>query len=162
MEPGTIILLLAVVAIVGLFVAQPFARHWRVKVQSSREISALLAERERTLSALVELDFDNGIGKIPAEEYSIQRASLIEKGSEILRQLDEIQGKQPSPVPVSIEPEYGDQSPNKPTDEDLEDLIGKRRAHRQQKTAGFCPNCGKPILQSDRFCPSCGQTLNAK
>ena len=79
---------------IALFVAQPFTRRWRAKEQSSHEISTLLAERERTLTALMELDFDNGIGKIPAEEYSTQRASLIQKGSDILRQLDEIQGAQ--------------------------------------------------------------------
>ena len=162
MEPGAIFLVLGVLVIVVLFVAQPFAKHWRVTVQSSHEISTLLAERERALTALMELDFDNGIGKIPAEEYSIQRAGLIQKGSDILRQLDEIQAAKSSPFEESVEPAAVEQHVNLPSDEDLEDLIAKRRAMRKQKTAGFCHNCGKPILQSDQFCPSCGQITNAK
>jgi len=43
--------------------------------------------------------------------------------------------------------------------EDLEDLLAKRRIARKDKTAGFCPKCGKPVLQSDVFCPFCGSTL---
>jgi rubrerythrin len=46
------------------------------------------------------------------------------------------------------------------SDEDLEEMIAKRREERQQKSAGFCPKCGKPILQTDLFCPSCGRVVN--
>jgi hypothetical protein len=161
MEPGAIFLLLVVLVIVGSFVAQPFATHWRVNVQSSHEISSLLAERERALNALMELDFDNGIGKIPAGEYSEQRANLVQKGSDILRRLDEIQGGQHKPFDELIEPAVVAQNLAQFSDEDIEDLIAKRRANRHQKTAGFCPNCGKPVLQSDLFCPSCGQMVNS-
>ncbi len=162
MEMGAILLLLAVLVIVGLFVAQPFTTHWLVKAQSSRENSSLLAERERALTALMELDFDNGIGKIPAEEYSAQRASLIQKGSDILRKLDEIQAAKPSIKEMTIESVAVEENAKLLSDEDLEDLITKRRIARQQKTAGFCPNCGKPILKSDQFCPSCGRKVNSK
>ena len=54
----------------------------------------LLANRENALNALQELDFDFKLGKIPAEEYSIQRASLLQMGAEVLRRLDEIQAAQ--------------------------------------------------------------------
>ena len=160
MELGAIFLLLGVLACIVLFVAQPFTQKWRVMVQSSREISALLAEREGALTALMELDFDNGIGKIPPEEYSAQRASLIQKGADILRQLDAIQAVKSMPVEKVDEPADANQNAGLLSEEDLEDLIAKRRAKRQQKTAGFCPNCGKPILQSDKFCPSCGQLIS--
>jgi hypothetical protein len=162
MELGAIFLLLGVLVIVVLFVAQPFTKHWRFKVQSSHEISALLAERERALNALQELDFDNVIGKVPAGEYSAQRASLIQKGSVILRQLDEIRDVQLSAVDDPVEPATDKQYAKVLSDEDLEDLISKRRAVRQHKTAGFCPNCGIPIFQSDQFCPSCGQMIKSK
>ena len=162
MELGAIFLLLVLLVIVVLFVVQPFTQHWRVKAQSSQEISTLLAERERALNALIELDFDNGIGKIPAEEYSAQRASLIQKGSDILRKLDELQAAKPTPVYKPVEPAVPDNHSKSLTEDDLEDLVAKRRAARQQKTAGFCPNCGKQILQSDLFCPSCGQILQSK
>jgi NADH pyrophosphatase NudC (nudix superfamily) len=46
------------------------------------------------------------------------------------------------------------------SDDDLEDLIAARRAARKEKSAGFCPKCGKPVLRSDRFCPSCGKPIS--
>jgi rubrerythrin len=162
MEMGAIFLLLCLIGIVGLFVAQPFTKGRRVRFQSSHEISTLLAERERALTALQELDFDNEIGKIPAEEYIAQRAALIQKGSGILRELDEMQSGQAIPVTTLVEPAKAKEPIRPPSDEELEDLIAKRRALRQQKTAGFCPNCGKPVAMSDQFCPSCGQKVNLK
>jgi len=45
-------------------------------------------------------------------------------------------------------------------DDDLESMIAARRKTRKEKSAGFCPKCGKPILVSDRFCPSCGKAIN--
>jgi hypothetical protein len=161
MEPGAIFLLFVVLLLAVLFVIQPFTKHWHIKAQSSHEISALLAERERALNALTELDFDKGIDKIPVDEYFAQRASLIQKGSEIIRRLDEIRGKHAAPVEEKATQASSEQDSNLPSDEDLEDLIARRRTMRNQKAAGFCPNCGKPILQSDKFCPSCGQIVNS-
>jgi zinc-ribbon domain len=162
MDLGAIFLLLGVLVIVGVFVAQPFTTHWRARAQRSQEMSALLAERERTLTALLELDADNAIGKIPGKEYSSQRASLVRKGADILRRLDEIQNPQQAPVRATAIPIVANVTTNMPSDDDLEDLISKRRNSRQKKTAGFCPSCGKPILVSDQFCPSCGHKLNSK
>ena len=159
MESGAIILLLVVLIVVILFVIQPFNRHWRVKTQSSQAASALLTERERILRDLMDLDFDKEVGKIPVQEYSVQRARLIQKGSDILHMLDEIQASEFSSRKMPLDTCAGEKHATPLSDEDLEDLIAKRRQMRQQKAAGFCPNCGKPIFQSDRFCSFCGQKL---
>ena len=162
MELGAIILLLGVLVIVVIFVAQPFTEHWHAKVQNGHEISVLLANRDSALNALQELDFDFRLEKIPAEEYSVQRASLLQMGVEVLRRLDEVQGAQLAPTEESVKLAAMEQPIKKLADEDLEDLIAKRRAERHQKAAGFCPKCGKPILLFDRFCSSCGQAVNSR
>jgi ribosomal protein L32 len=162
MDLDAIFLLLGVIVIVVVFVAQPFTQRWRARVQSGQAISVLLANRENALSALQELDFDFKLGKILPEEYSIQRASLLKMGAEALRRLDEIQVAQPAPIEEPIKPAAKEKAINPLADEDLEDLVAKRRTARQQKAAGFCPKCGKPILQSDRFCSSCGQVVDSK
>jgi hypothetical protein len=162
MELGAIFLLLLVLLIVVLFVSRPFSEHWRVKIQSSRERSALLAERERALNALQELDFDYGLGKVPAQEYATQRARHLLKGSEVLRRLDEIQSAELQPVPQQENTLVVAKQTSLLSDEDLEELIAKRRGERRQKTAGFCPKCGKPILQADQFCPTCGLMVYSK
>jgi predicted amidophosphoribosyltransferase len=39
-------------------------------------------------------------------------------------------------------------------------LAARRRA-RQDKSAGFCPQCGSPVQKSDLFCPRCGKALSS-
>ena len=46
-------------------------------------------------------------------------------------------------------------------DDDLEELVAARRAQRKNKSAGFCPQCGKPVASSDRFCPHCGKSVRS-
>jgi hypothetical protein len=163
MEPAAIFLLLILLAIIVFFVTRPFFKRQQARPdEGNTGLSSLLAERERLLTALQELDFDQTLGKIPAEDYPSQRAALVKKGAEVLRQLD------------AIKPGLGKSNQGKVTkgtdeikqalplsDDDLEDILSKRRNIRKDKTAGFCPTCGKPVLVSDIFCPSCGSTLKS-
>ncbi|HEY5157362.1 MAG TPA: zinc-ribbon domain-containing protein, partial [Anaerolineales bacterium] len=107
--------------------------------------------------AIQELDSDQALDKIPAEDYSSQRGELLQKGAEVLRQIDVLtlysdKGKDAlpgmsSPVPVEL------------SEDELEELLARRRTIRKDKTGGFCPKCGKPVLFSDVFCPTCGHAL---
>jgi rubrerythrin len=162
MELGAIFLLLLVLAIIVLFVSKPFSENWRIQAQSSHELSSLLAERERALNALQELDFDYGLGKVPQDEYSVQRANLLRNGADVLRRLDEIQGVETMQAEEPDKQTFAKSHTSFLSDEDLEELIAKRRGNRRQKTAGFCPRCGKPILRSDQFCPTCGQRVSSE
>ena len=162
MELGAIFLLLLVLAIIVLFVSKPFSESWRIQARSSYELSSLLAERERALNALQELDFDYGLGKVPQDEYSVQRANLLRNGADVLRRLDEIQGVETMQAEEPDKQTFAKSHTSFLSDEDLEELIAKRRGNRRQKTAGFCPRCGKPILRSDQFCPTCGQRVSSE
>jgi NADH pyrophosphatase NudC (nudix superfamily) len=162
MEPVALFLLLILLGLIVLFVTRPFFKRRRINAaESNREISSLIAERERLLAALQELDFDQSLGKIPAEDYPAQRALLLQKGAEVLRKLDTL--TEGANITGRIGEGYV--SASKPvtilTDDDLEDMLSKRRNTRKDKTAGFCPKCGKPVLQSDVFCPACGNTLKS-
>ena len=161
MEPAAIFLLLIVLAFIVLFVTRPFFERRRVRdPEGSHEFSSLLAERERLLTALQELDFDQTLDKIPVEDYPTQRAALLQKGAEVLRQLDALIPSTAKQAGGKVQRADSTLNPTAPlSDDDLEDLLAKRRNARKDKTAGFCPNCGKPVLQSDVFCPVCGSTL---
>ena len=173
MEPGAIILLLAVILLIAMFVARPFWGKRRILTVSAEEheISSLLAERDRLLTALQELDFDHTLGKIPAEDYPGMRAGLLQNASNTLRRLDVLQPQSAGAgsdaegrVEAVIAARRADASAEKPApvamdDEDLEELVAARRAERKEKAAGFCPQCGKPIVRSDRFCPHCGKSI---
>ena len=59
MDIAAIFLTLAVLFFVGMYLYAPFARGYGRRVTAEeRELSALLAKRERVLSSLQELDFD--------------------------------------------------------------------------------------------------------
>lgn len=168
MENSSILLVLAVLILVGIYLYMPLIdRARRARDGESHEISALKAERDRVINSLQELDFDHNLGKIPAEDYPEQRAALLQKGADILRKLDGL-------APVSSSARNAEARIEKAAaagrvdssgkaaqldDEDIESMIAARRRNQKSKSAGFCPKCGKPVLVSDKFCPSCGKAL---
>lgn len=168
MELTAIFLSLAVLIFVGVYLYAPFMeKRARRVTEEEHELSALMAERDRVINSLQELDFDFRLGKIPEEDYPAQRAGLLQKGAEILKKIDSL-----APQPASaqdtearleraIAARRADASLAKVevTDDDLEAMISSRRKGRKDKSAGFCPRCGKPVLVTDRFCPSCGKSL---
>jgi len=177
MEISSIFLLLAVLILAALFVARPFLQSHNGSAVSSEEheLSSLLAERERLIAALQELDFDQDLGKIPAEDYPAARAKLVQQAADVLRKLDVFQAAPPD-VESRIEAAIAARLPQDrglsqsrqeqadavaPTNSDdvLEELIAARKLARKEKSAGFCPQCGKPVLRSDRFCPHCGKPV---
>src|SRR3989337_3677596 len=92
MDIGSIFLILALLVLVGLFIGRPLFERKAISVsEEEHELSSLLAERDRLLNALQELDFDYSLGKIPEDDYPAQRALLVQKGADILRQLDTYQ-----------------------------------------------------------------------
>ena len=154
MEPQVILYLLVVMSLVGVFVSRPFWRAIRSSQTDDYSRSFLLAERERLLTTLQELDFDHSLGKIPEEDYPIQRAELLRQGAEVMESLErQVDANADAPIPMP------EKTPRHVDDDYIEDLIAKRRSARKEQTDGFCPNCGKAVLPSDSFCPGCGTSL---
>ncbi|MBN1373583.1 MAG: zinc-ribbon domain-containing protein [Anaerolineaceae bacterium] len=175
MDIGAIFLILTLALLVGLYVGRPIfqstskavkALEPDLELQDHRR-STLLAERDRLLTALQELDFDNALGKIPEEDYPVQRAELLAQAAMALRELDELQGGQADAatedrIEQAVAARRADaiasRAPARDADE-LEAMIASRRKERQEKSAGFCPKCGRPVSKSDKFCARCGATL---
>jgi len=177
MDIGAVLLVVALAVLVVLFVGRPFLERRRDAnpAMEDRGLSSLLAERDRVIAALQELDFDHVLGKVPEEDYAGQRAVLLRDGATVLRTIDSM-AVSPPPAQVSTSDAEGrieaaiaarraDGSAGRGresasiSDDDLEDMIAARRGARKEKSAGFCPQCGRPVLHSDRFCPSCGKAL---
>ncbi len=176
MDIGALLLLLALLILIFLYLAAPMQQSGGQRRQATsaeeHELSSLLAERDRLLNALQELDFDHVLGKIPAEDYPAQRAELLKHGADVLRQIDAHRGLKDQPeaedrVEAAIAARRADaavqtvsgENPDLLNDDDLESLIASRRSDRKDKSGGFCPHCGKPVLRSDRFCPNCGKSI---
>lgn len=166
MQLVAILFSLGILVFVGLYLYAPFLeRRARRVTAEEHEISSLLAERERAITALQELEFDYKLGKVPEEDYPTQRAALLQKGAEVLRRLDELtpekQASQPDRVERAVEARRQKLAAQTATvtDDDLESLIASRRKGRRTKSVGFCPKCGRSVLASDKFCPTCGKAL---
>lgn len=127
MDLGSVFLILSLFILAALFVARPLFEEKRsiVEVPNSDEhlLSSLMAERDHILDALQELDFDYTLGKIPDEDYPVQRQSLLLNGKEILRQLDT--------VTSSLEAQ--------PAEDRLEAAIAARRADGSKAGVPLAP-----------------------
>jgi hypothetical protein len=180
MDIGSFFLILALLLPVALFVSRPFFEPKRssaaISDSQDHELSSLLAERDRVVNSLWELDFDYTLGKIPEEDYPAQRARQLQYGAEILRKIDELQSE-PAAVPAG----QGQGTP----EARLEAVIAARRADLAGRP-GIAPrpavNGGKvvPVAvaspdeelevmlanrrrvrqdESAGFCPKCGSAV---
>jgi hypothetical protein len=195
MDFGALLLVLAVAVLVGLYISRPFSSrraNAEPLVRPAREgaeirRSSLLAERDRILTSLQDLEFDYTLGKIPAEDYPPQRAELLKAGADVLRELDEMSGVaaaasaearleavvaarradaavEGSRAARRAEPAVagapaGARRPPAAGEDDIEALVAARRQSRQEKSGGFCPKCGRTVAKSDVFCSRCGAHL---
>jgi flagellar biogenesis protein FliO len=177
MDIGSIFLIMALLILVGWFIGRPlFERKTKNQIlsttviQQDHERSTLLAERDRAINALHELDFDYTLGKIPEADYPAQRSLMLQYGSEVLRKLDALhevlpvtsaedrlesaiaarKAAQTATPKLEIAPEPDDQ---------IETMIAMRRRSQSEKASGFCHKCGGPVQKSDLFCPKCGTAL---
>ncbi len=170
MELTAIFFSLAVLILVGIYLYAPFMeRRARRVTEEEHELSALMAERDRVINSLQELDFDFKLGKIPEDDYPVQRSSLLQKGADILRKIDSASPPQDGlrhriqkrdwnePLPPAA-PTPPCQSGGERRRSRIDDLPRAARA-APASLAGFCPKCGKPVMVTDRFCPSCGKSL---
>ena len=168
MQIVSIFFTLGILILVGVFLYAPFLeRRARRVTEEEHETSSLLAERERIVNSLQELESDYQLGKVPEEDYPTQRTNLLQKGADILRKLDELapvktQNDKDARVEraLAARRRNGSSQQGELTDDDVESMIASRRKGRKSKSAGFCPKCGKPVMASDKFCPSCGKTLS--
>ena len=139
MEIGGLLISLAILVLVVAFVARPLIERQAQPVsEADRELSALQAERDRILLLLQDLEMDQAMGKVAAEDYAAQRAPLVARGAEVLRQIDERQPAVPG---------------RRGVDDDLEREIARRR---MSAAGGFCGQCGTALHAGDRFCIRCG------
>jgi hypothetical protein len=183
MDLGAILVIFSVLLLVAIFVSRPFfvqeasvAGDRRETDDRERERSELLAGYERSIAALQELDFDNSMGKIPADEYPEQRAALLTAGADALGRLDALRAEAPAQsvearleaaiaarradtTRVQVGGEAASYQFASDQGDSLEEMIANRRQGRVEKSGGFCPRCGKPVQKSDLFCPRCGATL---
>ena len=159
MDIGAIFILLALIIVISMYLAQPYMeKRTQIVSASELELSALFAKRDQTISALKELELDNSLGKVPADDYPAQHAYLMKQGAEIMRMIDAFKTDNTDTVKDRLERAIDSRRAEiAPVDDDIESMISARRRQRKAKSGGFCPNCGHPVLSGDKFCTKCGK-----
>lgn len=150
MDLGSLLIIIAMLVLVIAFVYRPIqSKQYSSVSQEEQQISELLARRDQVLDALVELEFDQRMGKVPDEVFSVQRSNLVSSGAEILRKLDKYDI-------AKIEGNLtGGPDP-------LEAMIAERRSLRSNEDKeknNYCFNCGEATDLDDLFCANCGADL---
>ena len=148
---GSILIVLLIFILSGLFIIRPFIVKSEVSGRSSSSIyDSLSAERDRLLLAIEELDLELELSKISPQEHSRNRDILLADAAEVLQKLDKYQkpGKGKKQAPVKSKP-----------DDDLEKMINDRKKQIKAEKSLSCSHCGKTIKDSDQFCSHCGEAL---
>lgn len=142
MEVGALLVVAGLALAAAAFIARPLVdRRASEPAEAERRLSALRAEQDQVLALLQELDMDYAMGKIEPAAYQADRAERLQRGAELLREIDELAVAVPIHRPVGT-----------PVDDDLE----RRVARLRSQAAGFCGQCGSPLARGDKFCPRCG------
>lgn len=141
MEIGSMLFILAMLLLVGAYVARPLSEPAPSGVgPANPKLSRLQAQRERVLDAIQELDADHALGKVLAEDYRLQRQQLAMQGATVLKRIDELASTASEP---GLEAE-------------LEARVAKLK---QQQPSDLCSACGTAAVPGDRFCSNCGTPL---
>jgi hypothetical protein len=125
---GSVLLILALLILVALFIARPLVSGERAAWTGDSEHSHWLAERERVLEALAELDFDHQLDKVPEEIYLEQRQRLLGLGAIALKKLDALEDEK---AEKRVEP-TGESRKKPVKDSDLEAMIAAHKARRRR------------------------------
>lgn len=169
MAIGSILLGVALLVLVGLFIARPFLRPQEEEAVLTEQ-QLLLEEKEALLDQIQALDFDHETSKIPTQLHELQRARLVEQATAVLQAIDAAEGDESFVAPVA-------EASDIDVDIEIEAAIARVRRQGAQKTAPsapelspavtnghtrFCPQCGTPTDSGDRFCANCGHNLTLK
>jgi len=166
---GSILLGGALVLIVVLFLARPFARSEDEERRVGREaVDALLLRKESLLRDIRELDDDYEAAKIAPEMYQRTRPQLLKQAALVMKQLDERGYVEAAEIPADVDAQIEAavrraRSPQQ-IDAQIEAAVRQARAATPAAPPGngalhFCPQCGRRVEPDDHFCPKCGRNL---
>lgn len=150
MDIGSILVVLGLFLLVVLFLSRPFLEGKKEGDDFVRHrYSHLVAEKERLLTAIQDLDLDLELKKIPPENHAQKRQQLMGEAAQTMKMLDQLSGKDEHTSPAGQDSE----------EDQLEALIASRRKQLTEKSTGFCPHCGKAVQIADQFCTHCGKKI---
>lgn len=135
-----------------VYVTRPWwIQRWQPQTPSDSAPEPSLADqREATVTALRDLDFDHAVGKITEEDYSSLRQTLLAKVAAIMTQIEHEQATAQADLDARIEAEILAARQN---------LNGGRMTRSPDEGSRVCPTCSRVPLAGDLYCRGCGTYL---
>ncbi|HDD61150.1 MAG TPA: hypothetical protein ENF22_01310, partial [Chloroflexi bacterium] len=92
MEFSSLLIVIFVFILSGVFIMRPFlVEEKKPKRSGSSRTDSLVAEKERLLLAIEELDLEYELEKISSGEHNRNRDILLAEAADVIKQLDKIQ-----------------------------------------------------------------------
>lgn len=151
-----IILAGAVITYIGYPLFRPRTEINEEPEMDNRELDEVVAEKESTLAAIAELDFDRAMGNLSEEDYRDLRDKYRLKALALLKREDELVKADAAASPRFSSAESGRSCA----------ACGREIEPGDRFCAGCgrpvalaCPSCGAQHAPEDAFCAKCGQRL---
>ena len=151
MEMLPIVICVAIAVFCIVVAAQPLIRKndYSTKIDTNKR--HLTETKEQILSSLRELEFDQQLGKLHAEEYGPLRKDLENQAMVVIDQLDRLeQETNPSDRDLiqEIEAEISEIK--------QDDVVVHQNSSRG---SNFCSQCGHKRIKEDKYCTHCGNAF---
>ena len=147
MTIGSILLSIALLVVVGLFLARPFLRFPESLTVSLTLRQQIVRQKAVLINQIQDLAFDHDTGKIPTDVYEAERQRLIREAAVLSQQLDTLGTA--NDIEAQIETAVQQLRGNVAVSSSVE-----------SSTGSFCPQCGYGVDTHDNFCTHCGHALN--
>ncbi|NIT40512.1 MAG: hypothetical protein GTN46_02995 [Gammaproteobacteria bacterium] len=135
-----------------VYITRPWwIQRWQPQTQpDSTPDTSLADQREATLTALRDLDFDHTMGKVTEKDYASLRQTLLAEAAAIMTQIEQEQVAAQTDLDARIEAKILAARQN----------LNGRQASRSPTTNGrTCPTCSRAPLPGDLYCRGCGTQL---
>jgi hypothetical protein len=147
----SLVVLIFVFLLSGIVIMRPFLEDMEGEIAAgdeSGEVDALVAEKERLLSAIEELDRDQQLSRISDNDYSISRESLVRQAAQIFQLLDQMKiALEETPIKSEVD------------DQELAGYIESSWNEIDLEGIRICGSCGSQVAENDLFCRQCGEKL---
>ena len=172
-----IAIILTITAAVAIYIALPFFLKKDIQEpdadnvpdpneedQTVELIQTLENQKESLFSAIKDIEFDYGLGKLSKEDYEELNNKYKVEAASVLKKIDETQKEDNSLGIDNIEQEVllyrKERDNNQINDDQIEDEISAFRSASSINTLeNMCSQCGAEHGSEDLFCSICGEKL---
>jgi len=129
------------------------------------KLSALNNQKENLFTAIKEIEFDYGLGKLSKEDFDELNSKYKIQAASVLKEIDSLEPQyvkqdMSSDIEQEIMSYRKSGGTNQNIEIELEKEISMFRSSQSASVTNNCSKCGAPYNLDDMFCSKCGEKLN--